>query len=66
MNFIKLWNSLKDIQRELGYSIGRICDVCNNKPQCYTAKGYKWGYADDYERIPFKVFDLEIYRKKVA
>ena len=30
------------------------------------AYGYKWGDVDDYERIPFKVFDLEIYRKKVS
>lgn len=53
-----------DVQRELGYHHKQICNCLKNRQK--TAKGFKWKYADDYERIPFKVFDLEIYRKKTA
>lgn len=62
--FIQKWNSGMDIQRELGIYSTSISRVCKGKNK--TCGGYKWGYAEDYERIPFKVFDLEIYRKKVA
>ena len=53
-----------DVQRELGYDNKQICSCLKNRQK--TAKGFKWVYADDYERIPFKVFDLELYRKKTA
>lgn len=64
MNFIKRWNSLADVKRQLNIIPSNILKVINGI-RTHTG-GYKWGYADDYERIPFKVFDLEIYRKKVA
>lgn len=62
--FIKKWNSATEAERELGYTHSAIRQ--NLKRKSKTAYGYKWGYADDYERIPFRIFDLEIYRKKVS
>lgn len=63
--FIKKWNNAQDVARERGlYSGANIQSCC--KGNLKTSGNYKWGYADDYERIPFKVFDLEIYRKKTA
>lgn len=63
-NFIKKWYSIADIERELNFNHSFISICCSNKRK--TAYGYIWQYADDYERIPFKVFDLEIYRKKAV
>ena len=63
-SFIRKWDCIMDIQRELGYDNKQICSCLKNRQK--TAKGFKWVYADDYERIPFKVFDLELYRKKTA
>ena len=59
--FIKKWNCIMDVERNLGLSNSNISSCCSGKLK--TSGGYKWGYADDYERIPFKVFDLEIYKK---
>ena len=61
-NKISYFNSIKEAKEKTG--IKTIIDNLSGRQK--TAGGYKWGYADDYERIPFKVFDLEIYRKKVA
>ena len=63
-SFIRKWDCIMDIQRELGYDNKQICSCLKNRQK--TAKGFKWVYADDYERIPFKVFKLELYRKKTA
>ena len=63
-SFIRRWDCIMDVQRELGYDNRQICSCLKNRQK--TAKGFKWVYADDYERIPFKVFDLELYRKKTA
>ena len=62
--FIKMWKSCAEIERELGLHHSSIQKCCVGKMK--TAGNYKWGYEKDYERIPFKVFDIEIYRKKVA
>lgn len=43
-NFIKKWDCLVDIERELGFSIGHISNICNKK---YNKKYYKdfiWTY----------------------
>ena len=64
MNFIKKWDCARDIERELGFNNSCISDCCNGKIK--TSNGYKWGFETEYELIPFKVFDLKIYRKKVA
>ena len=63
-SFIRKWDSATQVERELGYNSKQICSCLKNRQK--TAKGFKWVYADDYERIPFKVFDLELYRKKTA
>lgn len=65
-NFITKWKSASDVERKLGIKGCQIAGCCKGKKRYKTAGGYKWGYAEYYERIPFKVFDLEIYRKKVA
>lgn len=63
-SFIRKWDCIMDVQRELGYDNKQICSCLKNRQK--TAKGFKWVYADEYERIPFKVFKLELYRKKTA
>ena len=62
--FVKKWNNAKEVERDLEISSSNIYKCCKGKLK--SIGGYEWGYADDYERIPFKVFDLEIYRKKVS
>lgn len=61
--FIRKWGSTKDIERELGIAHSNISSCCKGKMK--TCGGYKWGYAHEYERIQFNVFDIELYRKKV-
>lgn len=63
-DFVKLWPSIRDIEKELGADHSHITKCCKGKYK--TSIGYKWGYQKDYEQIPFKVFDLTIYKKKVA
>ena len=43
-NFIKKWDSLKSIQRELGYKVSNISSCCLNKTYRHNAYGYKWSY----------------------
>lgn len=62
--FMNKWDCILSVERELNIPHSNIIKVINGDRK--TAGGYKWGYAKDYERIPFKVFDLEIYRKKVV
>ena len=61
---IRKWDSLTEVAETLKFNGACISETCNGKQKTY--KGYKWGYVQDYERIPFRVFDLEIYRKKVV
>ena len=63
-DFVRRWNSVREVERELGIYHSNISNCCKGKYK--TAGGYKWGYADDYEQILFKVFDIELYRKKIA
>ena len=65
MNFIKKWESMTDAETSLGIKRS-LSEYCSEKYGRKTAGGFIWRYADDYERIPFKVFDLELYRKKTA
>ncbi|MBR6511150.1 MAG: HNH endonuclease [Phascolarctobacterium sp.] len=44
-DFIKTWDSARDIQNELGYFESNINKCCKGKIQSY--KGYKWGYFVD-------------------
>ena len=57
-NFIQKWESATQVERELGFYNGHISKCCKGKLK--SAYGYKWGYAEEYERIPFKVFDDEL------
>lgn len=43
--FIKTFNSARDVQNELGYFESNINKVCNGKKN--TAYGYIWRYADE-------------------
>lgn len=62
--FVQKWDCITDAKNNLQIKGSVISKCCRGEYK--TVKGYKWGYADDYERIPFKVFDLQLYRKKVA
>lgn len=62
--FLKKWECTTEPSKKLKYSQGNIWACCKGERK--TAYGYVWGFADEYEKIPFKVFDLEIYEKKVA
>lgn len=42
--FIKQWDSARDVERELGFNNGSIIKSCKGKLE--KAYGYKWGYAD--------------------
>ena len=43
-NFIKEYPSTKQVERELGFDCGHICDCCNGKLK--TAYNYKWKYKE--------------------
>lgn len=45
-NFIKKWNCIKEIKRELGYDTKAIISCCKHKKHYNTAYGYKWEYAE--------------------
>ena len=47
MNFIKQWNSMKDIERDLKIRVGNIWTCCNGRKK--TAGNYIWRYADKEE-----------------
>ena len=42
--FIKKWDCITDVLRELGINQGNICKCCKGERK--TAGGYKWLYAD--------------------
>jgi hypothetical protein len=42
---VKIWDQLKDIEKELGYLKTNIVKCCRKKQ--LTAYGYKWEYADN-------------------
>ena len=57
---VKVWNSIRDASRELHYQYNGIRSCCNggffsatkNKwVNCYTYKGYRWMYKEDYEKM---------------
>lgn len=62
-DFIKIWESTNIASKHIGVK-SSVASCC--REECKSAGGFKWGYLKDYEKIPFKVFDLEIYRKRVV
>jgi hypothetical protein len=44
-NFIKQWDYVRGIEKELGFDNRAICRCCRGKRP--TAYGYKWKYADN-------------------
>ena len=63
---IRKWNSTREVEKELNIAHSQITACCKKRKNYKSAGGFIWRYADDYERIPFKVFKLELYRKKTA
>lgn len=61
-DFIRKWDSASVAERDGNFNDTSIGNCCKGKFK--TSGGYIWRYADEYERIPFKVFNLEIYRRK--
>ena len=65
---IKVWDSIGDIQRELGISKGSISNVCTGRKK--TAGGFVWVYEvdynpnEDYSRIP-KIWDNGLGTKPI-
>ena len=62
--FICKWESGTQVRKDLGFDNSSIIKCCKGKLK--SVGGFIWCYADDYERIPFKVFDIEMYRKRVV
>ena len=44
-NFIKTWNSIREIERELGINNSNIWKCLNNKNYCKSVGGYIWKYG---------------------
>jgi hypothetical protein len=44
-NFIKIWDSVMDIERELGYKSGAISNCCLGK--CKTSGNFIWNYINN-------------------
>lgn len=50
-NLIKIWPSLREIERVLGFNHTRISFVCNKRKWCKSAFGFKWEYAENNREI---------------
>lgn len=50
-NLIKIWPSLREIERVLGFNHTRISFVCNKRKWCKSAFGFKWEYAENNKEI---------------
>ena len=53
-NFIKKWDSISDIKRELNFNQGHISSCCNGKRK--SVNGFIWKYNEDNE---YKLFANE-------
>ena len=62
--FVRRWDSAREVERELGIKHSNITSCLKGRYK--KAGNYVWCYEKDYELIPFNVFNLTIYRKKVA
>jgi hypothetical protein len=46
--FIKVWDSIKQIKREIGFNTFGIIKCCKKEKKYNTAYGYKWEYFHTY------------------
>lgn len=56
-NLLKIWDSLSDVERELGISTSHISQCCNGNRM--SSFGYIWMYYDDYYE------DEELSKKRI-
>ena len=58
-NCIKIWNCIKDIEKELGFKTSNISACCRNEIK--RAYGYKWKYVEyiEVDKIRDKIKELE-------
>ena len=47
-NIIKIWDSSRQIERELGYNHSNIIQCCKKRYGYISLKGYKWRYCDEH------------------
>lgn len=63
-NFIKVWNNLTQLKRELNYNPGGIIGCCTGRNN-RTAYGYIWRYWSNEHKIGYKLdFSKEMLSKK--
>lgn len=48
-NFIREWNSITEVNLQLGYLVSSIAKCCNKIKKHKTAYGYKWEFSDKEE-----------------
>lgn len=58
---IKRWDNACIAHKTMNYNQGNISACCRGKIKKY--KGYKWGFEQDYNKIKFNIFNLNIYKK---
>lgn len=59
-NFLKMWDSATDIERELGFAGSNICKCC--KKVIPYAYGYKWRYGDAEEYVKVEFSDVPVLK----
>lgn len=47
---IKIWDSLSECEREVGYNRSVIAKVCKHLPHSHSYKGFIWMYESDYNK----------------
>lgn len=59
-NFIKKWNSAKEVKKELGYENGNIGNCCLGKPKYKQAYGYIWSFTElDNDTLSQKIAEAK-------
>ena len=63
-NFIKKWDCISDIQRELGFVVTNITAVC--KGRTFTAGGFRWSYSYPYVFSEDEKRRKDEWRRKIS
>lgn len=63
-NFIKKWDCISDVQRELGFLVTNITAVCKGKS--FTLGGFRWSYSYPYVFSEDEKRRREEKRKKLS